>query len=575
MTPRTSSKDTAAEKDEGKNTQERVKCVIVGAGASGLQCANRLIREYGYAPKDVLILEARDRVGGRIQTTREERTTVSGDKVEFPLDHGAAWVHGTGVEWGTSSITGNSDANPMMELLQAVTPPTENVYEQQLNHVFSGNPWMRPKTIGHDAGEMALFVAGQRIASDSPVVTNALRNYFHILDQVSDVGVEMYGQDRGMETTTQSLQETIQQVRAPVNTGTENECELVERITDFHLHLIECWEGSSASELQLCQHTKDDSDDDVEFDEVYTEEGDFAGPHCTLQNGMITVLEPLLQQDIVGRIRLNEEVRKIAVQDEGTSIRVETSSGLTVISDCCVLTLTVGCLQDAIGHKDVFHPKLSDVKLEAIGAMKMGSYKKVFLTFDRIFWPANEAILGLVRKIDVTGDVSPLGNTLLFDNLWARDGIPCIEAVLVGNVGLAFSHKGNDEIQASVLHFMQEALGVDGDLKEYCQSCHVTRWEEDLYSKGAYSHMSLGALSRHVDELRHPEWDGRLVLAGEATVLEYEGSVHAALFSGRNAASSIHSRLLSLPTPNTRYEKISTCDAAPTSLATERENAVQ
>jgi hypothetical protein len=55
--------------------------------------------------------------------------------------------------------------------------------------------------------------------------------------------------------------------------------------------------------------------------------------------------------------------------------------------------------------------------------------------------------------------------------------------------------------------------------------------------------MSLGALSRHVDELRCPEWDGRLVFAGEATLLEYEGSVHAALFSGKNAAKIVHSHV--------------------------------
>jgi monoamine oxidase len=53
----------------------RVKCAIVGAGASGLRCANVLIREYGYAASDILILEARDRIGGRIHTTRETRVT--------------------------------------------------------------------------------------------------------------------------------------------------------------------------------------------------------------------------------------------------------------------------------------------------------------------------------------------------------------------------------------------------------------------------------------------------------------------------------------------------------------------
>ena len=515
-----------------------MRVVIVGAGASGLQCANLLISEHGYTADDLLILEARDRVGGRIHTTQEQRISVSGDMREFSLDHGAAWVHGTGLEWGVNPDVSGSEkkVNPMVELLAAATPLGESLYEKHLNHVFSGNPWLRPQTIAHDASSIVLYIGGQRIAKDSPLIPASLGNYFDILDQVSQVGDRMYDQGKGMETTKQSLQETIAQVRIQLPGFSESDSALIERLTDFHLHMIECWEGSSTAELQLCEFTLSSDEDEGKFDEVYTAEGDFYGPHCTMRNGMETVLKPLLTEDIVSRIRLKESVTKISSKDN--LVTVKTSTGLTIHADSCVVTMTVGCLQDAIGNQQLFQPTLSKEKLEAIGVMRMGSYKKVFLTFDHIFWSPKEAILGMVRKTDRTGD-DPLENTLLFDNLWALDGIPCIEAVLVGNVGHWFTHKSDDEIRNAVLEFMQEATGFVGNLGEHCVDCHVTRWEEDPYSKGSYSHMSLGALSRHVDELGRPEWDGRLVLAGEATVLDYEGSVHAALISGRNAAQSV------------------------------------
>lgn len=56
--------------------------IIVGAGVAGLACASRL-KELGI--EDVLILESRDRPGGRIHTVSASHG---------PLDLGAAWIHG-------------------------------------------------------------------------------------------------------------------------------------------------------------------------------------------------------------------------------------------------------------------------------------------------------------------------------------------------------------------------------------------------------------------------------------------------------------------------------------------------
>ncbi|HUQ80316.1 MAG TPA: FAD-dependent oxidoreductase [Gemmatimonadaceae bacterium] len=67
--------------------RETVDVVIVGAGVAGLAAARRL-RE-GRA--STVILEARDRIGGRIFTVRDERTPS-------PIELGAEFVHGTADE---------------------------------------------------------------------------------------------------------------------------------------------------------------------------------------------------------------------------------------------------------------------------------------------------------------------------------------------------------------------------------------------------------------------------------------------------------------------------------------------
>jgi hypothetical protein len=76
-------------------TKSKVSVVIVGGGASGLQCASSLLQDSAENEKpSLLILEARDRLGGRVCTAQETRHTVHDEgspsrEVIFSRDHGA------------------------------------------------------------------------------------------------------------------------------------------------------------------------------------------------------------------------------------------------------------------------------------------------------------------------------------------------------------------------------------------------------------------------------------------------------------------------------------------------------
>jgi len=61
--------------------------IIIGAGAAGLAAGVKLAE----AGKSLLILEARDRIGGRVHTVRDEHWP-------FPLEFGAEFVHGRPTE---------------------------------------------------------------------------------------------------------------------------------------------------------------------------------------------------------------------------------------------------------------------------------------------------------------------------------------------------------------------------------------------------------------------------------------------------------------------------------------------
>ena len=70
-----------------QQTKDDVDVVVVGAGVAGLGAARRLVE----AGATVVVLEARDRIGGRILTVRDER-------LPLPVELGAEFVHGSAEE---------------------------------------------------------------------------------------------------------------------------------------------------------------------------------------------------------------------------------------------------------------------------------------------------------------------------------------------------------------------------------------------------------------------------------------------------------------------------------------------
>lgn len=96
--------------------QQVGRAVVVGAGIAGLAAAGYL-RNAGW---EVEVVEARDRVGGRIHTDRS---------LGVPLERGASWVHG---------VTGN----PMVRLVQQAglsLQPT-NFEDARARDAASGRP---------------------------------------------------------------------------------------------------------------------------------------------------------------------------------------------------------------------------------------------------------------------------------------------------------------------------------------------------------------------------------------------------------------------------------------------------
>ena len=74
------SKSDNSANPSSNNSEDKQQIIVIGAGIAGIMAAQKL-QAQGY---QVIILEGRDRIGGRIWTD---------NSLGFPLDLGAAWIH--------------------------------------------------------------------------------------------------------------------------------------------------------------------------------------------------------------------------------------------------------------------------------------------------------------------------------------------------------------------------------------------------------------------------------------------------------------------------------------------------
>lgn len=132
------------------------KIIIVGAGISGLS-AGKILQESGY---EVIILEARNRIGGRVWT---DRSTGK------PLDLGASWIH---------AITGN----PIAELANKIKTPLTGLVDYNDTSTFDVDgkedpltPVQEQKFADVFAEYAQIVTASDASASVQDVVDEALR----------------------------------------------------------------------------------------------------------------------------------------------------------------------------------------------------------------------------------------------------------------------------------------------------------------------------------------------------------------------------------------------------------------
>ncbi|MFJ4044950.1 flavin monoamine oxidase family protein [Microbacterium sp. NPDC089987] len=427
---------------------ERFDTVVVGAGMAGLTCA-RMLADAGRA---VVVLEARDRLGGRMSTDRS---------AGFPVDLGASWIHGI-------------RSSPLWELVQALSIPTR---EFTVGSFQAGGRPMEHfggSGIRMDAEEAAQWVA------DVTAVDG------HLLDVIAHSSAG----DSYLDVTERALD------------ASGLDPERIDEIREFFRHRVEEQCGAWIGDLDA--HGLDE--DAIEGDEVIFPRG-----YDELPRRIASGVD----------VRLAQTVHSIERTRGGWIV---CSDGDAFAAADVVITVPLGVLQ---AQAIRFDPPLPPLATESIARLGMGVFNKVFVQFPERFWDEGTYV---IRALGEAGE-----RWHSWYDVSAISGIPTLLTFAAGPLGRHMQTLPDAEVVADSVRALRALYG--GAVGEPIASW-VTRWGDDAYSRGSYSHLPIGASHRDHDALAGP-FPGGLRFAGEATWGEEPATVGGAYASGHRSAESI------------------------------------
>ncbi|TEY37424.1 hypothetical protein BOTCAL_0519g00030 [Botryotinia calthae] len=590
--------ESKIDKSETQRTGPRRTIAIIGAGMSGLGCARQLeslfaqfehrFYEMGETLPRVVIVEGRDRVGGRVYSHQ------FASRPKYPtLFPGSRYT----AEMGGMIITGFDRGNPLNIIVrgQLALPyhplkPDTTIYDgghpvdlqrdQQAEKLFNyildrvgefkfkiplpplvdgDRDHLEAGRDGNGDGSRTISevenrasVAPQSAASEKssaaeemvPVASDRLTGRAHLEPGIPAVHTAAYKAREigwqlrdgiGIESDL-DLERSTSKENATLGSVFDDAIRQYMRMIDFtpldlrlinwHVANLEYSNAITCNKLSLGGWDLDAGNE-------------WEGKHTMVTGGYQQVPRGLLNFPRLLDVKKKSAVKRICYNPHGTisSSRIDCENGESIEANYIVSTIPLGVLKQ---NKIEFEPKLPSWKTGAIQRIGYGTLNKIILVFKEPFWDQGRDIFGTLRNppnkssLEQGEYFTHRGRFFQWFNCTNTSGVPTLLALMAGDAAFYTEKTSNEELVAEATTVLQ---GVFGDHIPMPVESIVTRWGQDQFSRGSYSYTGPNFQSDDYGVMAKPV--GNLFFGGEHTCGTHPATVHGAYISGLRAASEV------------------------------------
>ncbi|GFU06879.1 hypothetical protein NPIL_304162 [Nephila pilipes] len=496
-----------------KSVRDNLHVVIVGAGIAGLSCGLQLCKNNF---TEITILEAQDKVGGRLSTVRFN---------DCFLELGAQWIHGSN--------------NPLFN--------------------FSKTNKLLPQVLEEKAYEgKGIFCTSNGNIIEPSIVEEVKKIVNNSKSELEKGRYDAKKIDSVLKFFSRAFSSYISQC------SDDSSIDIKKALFNWYIK-FESIDNASDDLNDIAIQSFTEWDECPE--ELY---------HIEFSNGFSSLLDAVLSQLSSDVVHLNTPVKCVKWSknlndnfynqmfvknrsEDSFPVVLECDNGERFYADSVIVTASVGFLKENIDS--FFSPSLPQNKLEAFASVGFGTVNKIFLIYDKPFWTSDDLGFQLIWEKTRSEQCDKLST----ENPWVHDitGFDVVQKypnILLGWIGGKGAIMMESIDEGTISTACSDLLRIFLKRPDIPIPTKVLRscWYSNPYIRGSYSNRTLNYYEKNssLSDLRHPlylnigsknreKWPV-VFFAGEAFDEVSFSSAHGAFQSGLKVADELTKSCLKL-----------------------------